>query len=415
MSTKPRHIIRKLALDARCTDATTGRALHSRLSESLHARVLPGLEDFFDSLGDIWLERLELDLGALPADGWEAALQERLLEACKKALKAEAAQSGVPAKPGATVRPGHRAFEAYLFFLQTGRLPWWAEHYDLAALEKEILERRILHAAQPADTMLALLQARPDALKRLVFQAGTALLQTLWIRLPERQGKKAGREKPDWTRSRNDPAAQLVLLKSFAALVQANKPAKARRSLTDSTENKFEEPDTDPMGMDAVFVANAGLVLLNPFLSPFFQHLGLVEKNRFTGVAEQEQAVQWLHFLATGSLECPEPELILPKLLCNMPAGFPLNRWFAPAKEQVAEAEKLLNSAIRHWTVLKNSSAAGLREGFLQRSGKLETRADGAHKLTVERLAQDVLLEQLPWNINMLRLPWMEQFLFVEW
>ncbi|HCY41490.1 MAG TPA: hypothetical protein DHV48_09070 [Prolixibacteraceae bacterium] len=37
------------------------------------------------------------------------------------------------------------------------------------------------------------------------------------------------------------------------------------------------------------------------------------------------------------------------------------------------------------------------------------------HKLYLERMAQDILLEKLPWNISVVKLPWMEDLLFIEW
>jgi hypothetical protein len=63
---------------------------------------------------------------------------------------------------------------------------------------------------------------------------------------------------------------------------------------------------------------------------------------------------------------------------------------------------------------LKNTSAAGLREGFLQRPVKLFTK-NGDIYLRVEKSSIDVLLDYLPWNLGIIMLPWMKDILRVEW
>jgi hypothetical protein len=74
-----------------------------------------------------------------------------------------------------------------------------------------------------------------------------------------------------------------------------------------------------------------------------------------------------------------------------------------------------MEAAIRHWGALGSASPDGLREGFLQREGKLEKRADG-WRLIVERKTIDVLLDRLPWGVGMVALPWMgEEVVWVEW
>ena len=78
------------------------------------------------------------------------------------------------------------------------------------------------------------------------------------------------------------------------------------------------------------------------------------------------------------------------------------------------EANELLIEVVRHWPALKNTSADGLRQMFIQRDGKL-FQEDDKYKLIVERKAQDVLLESLSWNIAVIKLPWISNILFTEW
>lgn len=80
------------------------------------------------------------------------------------------------------------------------------------------------------------------------------------------------------------------------------------------------------------------------------------------------------------------------------------------------EANALLEAVVRNWPVLKNTSADGLREAFLQRPGQLLWQeAQERWLVRVERRAHDLLLEQLPWTISMVKLGWMEEMVVVEW
>lgn len=82
--------------------------------------------------------------------------------------------------------------------------------------------------------------------------------------------------------------------------------------------------------------------------------------------------------------------------------------------EAKIECEELLQAAIGHWSVLKNTSVDGLRETFLQRNGKI-SRVEKGWKLQVERKTVDVLLAKLPWGLGIIKLPWMNDMMFVEW
>jgi hypothetical protein len=163
-----------------------------------------------------------------------------------------------------------------------------------------------------------------------------------------------------------------------------------------------------------LFGRHAGLILLHPFLPTFFQRCGLWINGTFTHPQARQQAVFLLYFLATGEKEGPEYELLFPKLLCGygledaMPAriGIPEACW--------AEGQELLQNALLQWDKLKNTSVDGLREGFLQRTGKL-LRQNDRLQLMMEMSAIDVLLDYLPWGIGLVKLPWYKEIIYVEW
>jgi hypothetical protein len=165
---------------------------------------------------------------------------------------------------------------------------------------------------------------------------------------------------------------------------------------------------------EALFVSHAGLVLLHPFLPALFENLGLLDGDQFAGSDAHGHAVQIMGYLAAGSASLPEYELPVAKLLCGYPLQMPLAQETALSSFEQQECEDLLASVIGHWEALKSTSPDGLREGFLQRAGKLEFR-EGEIRLIVEEKGQDILLTRLPWGIGIVKLPWMEEILYVKW
>ncbi|AFY70358.1 hypothetical protein Pse7367_2090 [Thalassoporum mexicanum PCC 7367] len=166
---------------------------------------------------------------------------------------------------------------------------------------------------------------------------------------------------------------------------------------------------------NGIYLNNAGLVLLHPFLRIYFEDVGLLIENTFRHEYAQQQAIALLHYLATGQTNVPEYELVLPKLVCGWPLNEPTIGSLELPEAALAEAENLLQTVINYWEVLKNTSIEGLREGFLQRRGKLTRTEMGDWKLRVEQQSIDILLSRLPWGLSMVKLPWMVDILVVEW
>jgi hypothetical protein len=166
------------------------------------------------------------------------------------------------------------------------------------------------------------------------------------------------------------------------------------------------------MASENIYINNAGLVLLHPFLPQFFRALNIVVGDQLIA---PDRALSLLHFLGTGQLVAPEYELVLPKVLLNLPLEKPVDTNTPLTAEETEEATALLEAVIRHWAALKGTSDDGLRGTFLIRPGKISLRDDGDWRLQVENKAYDILLDQLPWGIGMIKLPWMHRMLWVEW
>jgi len=208
-----------------------------------------------------------------------------------------------------------------------------------------------------------------------------------------------------------------------------------KSKFSDGYRPRFRHPTTEPSagiatperaapvplaGLDAetalqeIYVDNAGLVIVWPFLSNFFKTLELLEKNNFVDDGSKVRAVYLLQYLATGEEVFPEYVLPLNKLLCGWDIGEPLRREYRLTDMEKSESHKLLDAVIGHWVALKQTSVDGLRTSFMQRNAVLiETMRHWL--LRVERKPYDMLLERLPWGISMIRLSWMKKVLTVEW
>ena len=161
-------------------------------------------------------------------------------------------------------------------------------------------------------------------------------------------------------------------------------------------------------------VENAGLVLLSPFLPGLFDRLELLADGAFRDPPAMRRAVHLTQYLVTGGSAAPEPVLSLNKLLCGMALEAPIEAGITLARDEKATAESLFDGVRQNWPAVKNTSAEGLRETFLQRRGVLRLGA-GQPTLHVEKGPYDMLLGQIPWPLSPLRLSWMPEALFVKW
>ena len=167
---------------------------------------------------------------------------------------------------------------------------------------------------------------------------------------------------------------------------------------------------------DPIYVSNAGLVLLWPFLSTFFQRLTLMNPLRkFSSEEAQLRAVHLLQYLATKHAKTPEHDLVLNKLLCGIDIEQPLPLEIEMKQEEIDLSESLLKAAINQWTALKNTSPDGLRGAFLIRDGKLNQVSEKKWLLRVDQRPFDVLLLKIPWSYAMIRLVWTDYIINVEW
>ena len=192
---------------------------------------------------------------------------------------------------------------------------------------------------------------------------------------------------------------------------------KNNAELTEATKNENTEEKINNIAEEkTVFIENAGLILLHPFLQNLFKATGLMEEDSFKNDLCKQKAVHLLQYLVNGEQQLPEFIMPLNKILCGFASEEHIDRFIQLEEAAIKEAGELLDAVITHWAVLKNTSATSLQQTFLQRKGKLSfNETDGYWKLQVEKNAVDILLDKIPWGFAYIKLPWMLFPLAVEW
>jgi len=368
-----------------------------------------------------------------------------------------------------------KALERYV---STGLLPWWLTHLDPAAAVDQLRAAAVETAESPRDIsseggssrvdparLFRLLQLLPDTqwavvARRLDDSTLAAVMAILAETAVERIGRYATLQLAApllAVATSGAPAVTVAELRVAAAHLLALLPEAVAHAVQHwLAVQERRGPVPPPEGLPAVLpppstalsphggltpppapspggaqsppapenelpeagltVHHAGLVLLHPFLSTYFERTQVTRADqRGLPVAVQARAAALLYTLATGRRDVYEFELPFIKVLVGLRPEAPLpiaDGLVEPADE--AEAEELLRAVIGHWRVLKDTSVAALRQSFLERDGYLTDAEDGWH-LRLEPTPFDVLLDHLPWSFGIVTLPWLEQPIWTEW
>ncbi|MEO5642818.1 MAG: contractile injection system tape measure protein [Bacteroidia bacterium] len=214
-------------------------------------------------------------------------------------------------------------------------------------------------------------------------------------------------------------AALEQLILTHKKSIPVNESAPAVATVKKNEEYFPEAPDIE----EGVYIKNAGLVILAPYLPGFFRNLGLVEGKEFINEEAKWKAVHILQWLAEGDKDVAEGEdeiltehdLLLNKIICGMDIAEPIPVTLELTPSDKLEGMTLLISIIANWSIIKNSSVHTLRTTFLQKEGRL-SREDENWNLFIHRdSAIDMLIDKLPWGIAMTKLPWNKRIVYVEW
>lgn len=207
--------------------------------------------------------------------------------------------------------------------------------------------------------------------------------------------------------SRDQLAEQQKIIESLEREI---KRAKEKERSEEAEEARAKQQEKNVK----LYIPNAGLVILHPFLATYFTRLGLMDNNIFLSNEAKERAVLILQYLATGRTKFDEYELILNKILCGLPIEQPVANEIELTDYETALTDELFDVLKQRWEKVKNSSVESIRASFIQREGALELLED-QWNLRVEQRGYDLLLQTLPWAFGFIKTSWMNQILTVEW
>jgi hypothetical protein len=399
------HIIQKQSIEIDFDENSNGFTLQNDVAELFYERLLPRMELLFDEFGDdnhlISFETLELDCGVLPFKHWEETWVEETLKALRKELLA-ANKIKISAES-----VGRKKEDAFIFFLQHGYLPWNSPGLSIKELE-------LVPDKQFVKKIKELFKSQPATVDRLVNNFSGEFLHTIIQSLAD--GTRVDITE-GWAIINTETSVQQrkMMQSHLIKKICIEKPDDASKPVTDKQLGIIKKISaTETEDQEGIYIRNAGLVILHPFLPELFKTLDLFGENGWKGELSSHTAIHVVEYLVTGTDEYPEFNLPLNKIICGMETNEVLKTVEPLTMEIKAECDKVLRAVIQHWNALKNTGIDALRETYLQRFGKL-TNVDHGWSLQAEPKVMDVLLGRLPWGIGTIRLPWMKSLLFTEW
>jgi len=469
------HIIQKQSFEISFENPETTLGLQDQIAQVFYEHLKPRMEKIFDEMFDndqyTIIDKLDIDLGTLDPENWEQEFTDLAIEKLKISLATAQKDSFNYQNYQA-----QKATELFFFYLENGFMPWNSRLSSTTELEKllpvddhliirikkliaqkETVAQRLVYQFSETFTQLVISKISADwqgEIRQILellpdFAPAPALTQTgqqLSKKIADIALLQVLATEHEITAEKyfsfllklvhNDNIQETRIKNIISNLRSHNhhletSPNKATTTQDEfhpdvSTHEKEKAPErTDealliqnaaPVKTDAgaIYIENAGLVLLHPFLMSLFENLVLVKDETWQDDFCRQKAVLILEYLAKGIAAAEEHELVLNKIMCGLQPEEVINTKIQLEAGTLTECESLLTAVIENWSILRNTSVESLRETFLMRPGKL-SKVNQGWLLQVEQRSFDVLLSHLPWGIGIIKMPVMSEMLFVEW
>jgi hypothetical protein len=477
--TPDHHLIRTTSVNFRFNGNISGLDLQEEVAAWCRGFLGPAidsvLKDYDDLEEVISIDELKLDINLGNASDWQKELGERLFHQLREKIQAKIALQ----KEDIVIKSKSASFyEILAYFLKFGLFPWNADLKSMHDFKDELLKWSDSSSSSELKKLLAEHQDS-RSIKRItslldedvfeifiskitkenretiavIFKDISAIISSLatdrqmqqnfFRDLKEKLIKYAAEapsekiiafaveewmeeimehhpvnpEKMDLSSISTVEMKMIIReLKKNIQLSSGQKPLKSGKSKRKShfpIEKEAEKikEELDKELKEGFYVNNAGAVIIASFLPMLFFRTGITADNR---ILDEATALAMVNYCITGRNEAAEFELLLPKVLCGIAPESIIEIDPLTDENAIREADEMLKSVIEHWSVLKETSIDGLRESFLQRNGKLVFSGE-EWLLFVEKNTYDMLLEHLPWNIQMIKLPWMKNRLTTIW
>jgi hypothetical protein len=410
------HIIGKQIIDMKFETISDGVAWQASMTEMFYQKLLPEMEKLFDKFSTdnsvISFDRLSIDCGLLSPKHWEEECVTIVLHDLQQELLA--ANKTIIANLSATASK----FPAMLlFYIGHGYLPWNGNIASLSVLEKTVMDNEFVRKLK------AVINADAKAAIRLIDSFSKSFVDKIIQRLVSENeifmDKSVVMNRTDsYVGESHSSTAQIL-----ERLCQLEVPAQLFRKEITTSPERFLRPGANLDSIeesylneaDEIYISNAGLILLHPFLEPLLESCNLIkEKQWCDGAISQHYALNLLKYLAYGIDDTNELNPVLSRLLCGIEADDTTQSGLVMNEDHRNECDSMLTEVIAHWKTLKNTGLEAFRETFLRRNGKL-TGANKGWRLQVEQKGVDVLLSHIPWGFGIVKLPWMNEIIYTEW
>jgi len=223
-----------------------------------------------------------------------------------------------------------------------------------------------------------------------------------------------------------NPSAILTLNKNLSSEIKKDVVKIIEEYKDQETVNKKESfhQDLPPLNsqrmiedeiLEGIFINNAGLVLLNPFLTSLFSQTGVLkDTHTFVSREAQQKAAVMLFYLQGGDTQYKEWEMSFNKIICGIEVQEVLESGIIISEEEKQQCDELLEAVVHYWEALKGASIQAMQQTFLLREGKM-IRKDDNWSIQIERTGADILLERIPWGFSTIKFPWLEKIIYTIW
>jgi len=439
------------------------KTLNDRLAYDLIAVLESVFSSRFSSNEYVTIDKLKVDLGRIAPDTFERHFIELVEPKLQRALQTMAetndnlllkrAQLFTDEK-NASVNSSSKQeqeIKALLYFLEHGIYPWWYKKGErqtpaalLGNLSKEATDTLLLHIVsikqyEPMEKVMKitdrLFTYLPDSLseslinKLLDLYNNPLLTNNTDILIKNKQAlieSSAVTEQMLYKKifqllvDQDSIKARNIIEQLIKGLNQEKAPdgqSSLKDTLKDITNNTGNKKATTPSKteQEGIYISNAGLILMSPFLPAFFRELNLVDTTyQFVSLAAQQEAAVLLYYLQCNSGEYQEWEMAFNKILCGIPVDDVLPAEITIPEAEMEEGRLLLQRIVDYWEALKGASIEAVQNTFILREGKVTWKED-RWLLQVERMGADILLDRLPWSFSIIKLPWLNYLIYTEW
>ena len=375
------HIIQKQVFEVEMENPADAFQFRNRLGEVFNDMILPRLSDLFDELGPSHktyrLDQLTIDAGIINKQNWEQNLADKIVAEARQAIQLKDPVWTAPATMVTEINKidkneehwnSKQFYEVFEHYLSTGYVTWYAG-------DQRKVQEGFTVWIMPNATLLSrlakyLVTANETALLRLVYLLPVNSLDQLIESLLQEKNSVIHKDfllLKIFLDNLLQPVVAgefhlkrgmyLVFFKWFSVADTSNSSGFITRKtlqyittflpeiipqlttlVASETSLFFKEFQTiinkkqnevelinavplhkrDTIEADEIFINNAGLVMLHPFLAQLFEELRLTTKNIFVDEPACMKAVLITRFIATGEVVAEDHELVLEKILCGL-------------------------------------------------------------------------------------------------